>query len=91
MRFDLLSPNEAQISRMQVRVVEGYEQRPKSLWREWLGMLQARPVKNGVLVAMAAALVLFTSPVFALLQAAAKKSPSPVAVKLISRDAVAQR
>lgn len=79
MKFDVLSPSEAQVSRMQVRVVEGYENRPKSLWREWLGLLQARPVKNGVLVAMAAALVLFSSPVFALLQAAVKRNQPQVA------------
>lgn len=77
MKFDVLSPSDAQVSRMQVRVIEGYEQRPKSLWREWFGILQARPVKNGVLVLMAAALVLFSSPVFALLQAAMKKNALP--------------
>lgn len=74
MKFDVLSPSDAQVSRMQVRVVEGYDNRPKSLWREWWGMLQARPVKNSVLVAMAAALVLFGSPVLGLLNAAVKRA-----------------
>lgn len=88
MKFDVLSPSEAQVSRMQVRVVEGYEARPKSLWREWLGMLQARPVKNGVLVAMAAALVLFGSPVLGLLTAAAKRSETKV-TSVMRHEAVA--
>ncbi|PZR04213.1 MAG: hypothetical protein DI536_34645 [Archangium gephyra] len=90
MRFDLLNPSQTQLSRMQVRVVEGYENRPKSLWREWLGMLQARPVKNGVLMAMAAALVLFSSPVFALLQAAVKRS-APQVASVMRGDFVARR
>ncbi|MGV3624820.1 MAG: hypothetical protein ACO1OB_28630 [Archangium sp.] len=91
MKFEVLSPSEAQVSRMQVRVVEGYENRPKSLWREWLGILQARPVKNGVLVAMAAALVVFGSPVFALLQAAVKKNAAQVAQWVVPVDAVARK
>lgn len=90
-RVAVLGPSDQLVSRMQVRVVDGYERRPTSLWREWLGLLQARPVVNGALVVMAAALVLFSSPLGAVLRALTAV-PTPVAVVTPEvRDEIAQR
>ncbi len=74
-----LTPRDAVVARMQVRVLEGYEARPRSLWREWLGLLESRPLKHGALVAMAAALVLFSSPLAAVLRALATSASTQVA------------
>jgi len=64
--FASLAPPESTVARLQVRVLEGYDARPRSLWREWLNLLAGRPVGNTAWVAAAAAALFFTTPLGAL-------------------------
>jgi hypothetical protein len=60
--FTALSPTADAVARMQVRVIEGHEKRTRSLWLEWWSLLRARPIANGALVAAAALILYFTTP-----------------------------
>jgi hypothetical protein len=60
--FDTLSPSADAVARMEVRVLEGHEKRSQSLWSEWWNLLRARPIANGALVAAAALILFFTTP-----------------------------
>jgi hypothetical protein len=60
--FDALAANAPGVARMQVRVLEGYERRSRSLAREWLGLLRARPLANSAWLAAAAAILLVSTP-----------------------------
>ncbi len=64
--FVELSPEPVRVARMQVRVVAGYDARPKSLALEWWSLLRARPLTNGALMAAAALILFFTTPMGAL-------------------------
>lgn len=70
--FEALGPTPAQVSRIESRLFADLDallsrELPSvSLFSEWLGLLTARPVSNTVLIAAAAAMLLFTSPLAAL-------------------------
>ncbi len=64
--FEVLTPAPARQARMQVRVLAGHEARPRSIALEWWSLLRARPVTNGALMAAAALILVFTSPLGAL-------------------------
>jgi hypothetical protein len=80
--FAALEPAPAATARMQVRVVAAHDARPRSLWLEWWSLLRARPVANGALMAVAAVLLFFLTPLGvlpALLQRGS--GPGPLAMR----------
>lgn len=64
--FGALAPSPIRQARMQVRILEGHAARPRSLVLEWWSLLRARPIANGALIAVAAAILFFTTPLGAL-------------------------
>jgi hypothetical protein len=64
--FGALTPAPATQARMQVRIVAAYDARPRSLAREWWSLLRARPFTHGGLIALAAMILFFTTPLGAL-------------------------
>jgi hypothetical protein len=60
--FAALAPEADTVARMQVRVLDGHERRSRSIWREWWSLLRARPLANGALIAAAALILYFTTP-----------------------------
>jgi len=64
--YAALEPDAPARARMQVRVLDGHERRPRSLWREWLNLLRARPIANGALIAAAAVILWVTTPLGAI-------------------------
>jgi hypothetical protein len=60
--FGALAPDADAVARMQVRVLAGHEQRSRSVFREWWNLLRARPLANGALIAAAALVLYFTTP-----------------------------
>ncbi len=80
--FAALEPAPATVARMQVRVVAGHDARPRSLWLEWWSLLRARPLANGALMAVAAVLLFFLTPLGALPALLQRGSgPNPLAMR----------
>ncbi|MER2561627.1 MAG: hypothetical protein ABTQ32_12950 [Myxococcaceae bacterium] len=70
--WTVLEPSEAQRVQVEERVVTAWESRQRSLFSEWLDVLRARPLLNGAWVLAAMAVLVFTTPVGALLTALPK-------------------
>jgi hypothetical protein len=95
--FGVLTPAPARQARLQVRTLEGYEARPRSLALEWWSLFRARPIANGALIAVAALILVFTTPLGALAEllgrtplrgslAAARSPVTSVAQGRLDRD-----
>ena len=67
--FDALNPSQAQRVRVEERVVTAWESRSRSLFREWLDVLRARPLVNGAWVVAAMAVLVLATPFGAILAA----------------------
>jgi hypothetical protein len=84
--FAGLEPPAERVARLQVRVLQGYEARSRSLWREWLSLLRARPLAHGAWALAAVLVVGFSTPLAAvpgaLAQALRPQPPPPVAKAL---------
>ena len=61
--FGALEPSPPQVARLQSEVLAGYEARSRSLVREWLDLLRARPVAHTAWLSAAVVILLFTTPV----------------------------
>lgn len=72
--FTTLSVSKETVERMAPNVMTAWQARPRALWREWLDVLWAAPLRNGAWVA-AAALVLLFSPLGSLLSALLSMQP----------------
>ncbi len=66
--FTTLSASKETVEQMAPNVMTAWQARPRALWREWLDVLWAAPLRNGAWVA-AAAVVLFYSPLGSLISA----------------------
>jgi hypothetical protein len=70
--MSLLNPAGAQARRIEAAVMRAFEARPPTLASEWLGLFRARPIANTSWLLAAAAVLLLTTPLGALLQLAAR-------------------
>ena len=84
--FTTLSPSKETVEAMAPNAMAAWQARPRALWREWLDVLWAAPLRNGAWVA-AATLVLFFSPLGSLISAllSIPKSEAMHAERLLHR------
>lgn len=68
-QYRALSPSLPQVARLQVRVLDGWERRPRPLWREWVNLLRARPLQNTGWMVTATLILFFTTPLGAIASA----------------------
>lgn len=58
--FSTLEPSAETVERIAPAVMTAWQARPRALWREWLDLLRAAPLRHGTWAAAACAVLLLT-------------------------------